>query len=152
MNERQTIDRGWYYLIEPDDGEWASGTETSLAGDGRLQVTLDGISLACCPSHHPIETQLVERLTDVEVSARTLPLDPGGLPERPGLADARPAESADSHRHRGAPVLRAVGARGSGVGRWAGPAPGGLVTGRDRSGSKDTTGPRHGGQAWGDRS
>lgn len=36
MNERETIDRGWYYVIEPDGGRWAPADERILADDGAV--------------------------------------------------------------------------------------------------------------------
>lgn len=33
--ERKAIDRGWYYVIEPDEGAWAPSDRKITAGDGR---------------------------------------------------------------------------------------------------------------------
>lgn len=44
MNERETIDRGWYYVFEPDDGAHAPPGAIVRAGDGRaLSRRLHGV-------------------------------------------------------------------------------------------------------------
>jgi len=34
--ERQSIDRGWFYVVEPEDGRWADPRERIVAPDGRV--------------------------------------------------------------------------------------------------------------------
>ncbi|MCB9664910.1 MAG: cobalamin B12-binding domain-containing protein [Alphaproteobacteria bacterium] len=36
MNERETIDRGWYYVVEADGGRWAPEDRRIVADDGRV--------------------------------------------------------------------------------------------------------------------
>lgn len=36
MNEREAIDRGWYYVVEPEQGRWAPEERRIVADDGRV--------------------------------------------------------------------------------------------------------------------
>lgn len=36
LNERETIDRGWFYVLEPDDGRWAPEDKRIVASDGQV--------------------------------------------------------------------------------------------------------------------
>ena len=52
MSEREAIDRGWYYVIEPDGGQWAPPDQRLFADDGAvLTRRLHG---------HPTRTEVVD--------------------------------------------------------------------------------------------
>ena len=63
LNERETIDRGWYYLLEPERGRWAPEDRRLKAGDGQV--------LSRCLHGHPTRV-LVNDVSGAGLAPATL--------------------------------------------------------------------------------